>query len=271
MEAVINKGKQNVLGVLVDAVDYEYAVSAIVDSAKRRQPMGISALAVHGVMTGVTDDIHRHRLNQLELVTPDGQPVRWLLNMLYGTGLKDRVYGPKLTLKVIEAAAENSLPIYLYGSSEGVIALLRTKLVERFPKLVIAGAEPSRFRQLTVAEKAELVARVKSSGAQIAFVGLGCPRQEVFAYEYRKELSMPVLAVGAAFDYHAGTLAEPPELLQRLGLQWLYRLLQEPRRLAKRYLVLNTHFSVLAIAQLLHLWSPNPRTTSPPPHELLFG
>ena len=268
---MINKGKRNVLGVLVDAVDYEYAVKAIMDSAQIRRPMGISALAVHGVMTGVTDDVHRHRLNQLELVTPDGQPVRWLLNLLYGVQLTNRVYGPKLTLEVIQAAADQGLSIYLYGSSTKVIDLLKTRLLERFPKLVIAGSEPSRFRQITIDEKAELVERVKASGAQIFFVGLGCPRQEVFAYEYREVLSMPVLAVGAAFDYHAGTLAEPPELLQRMGLQWLHRLLQEPKRLAKRYLVLNTHFSILAVAQLLRLWSPDPKRTSPPKRELLFG
>lgn len=267
---MLNKGKCNLLGVLVDAVDYEYVVARILQAARRREALGVSALAVHGLITGVSDDGHRYRLNHLEIVTPDGQPVRWLLNALHGAGLTDRVYGPQLTLRVLAAAAQNEVPVYLYGSSGEVVELFRSKMEARFPGLVVAGAEPSRFRLLTRNEQSELAARIVGSGARVVFVGLGCPRQEVFVYQNRESLSMPVLAVGAAFDYHAGTLVEPPLWLQRIGFQWLYRLCQEPRRLAKRYVVTNARFSLLAVAQLFHLWTPH-SDRCVPPDEILYG
>src|SRR5688572_27514599 len=118
---MIDHGKKNVLGVMIDAVDYEAAVDRIIQAADEGRPYAVSALAVHGVMTGVDDDEHRYRLNHLDLVTPDGQPVRWALNLLHKTGLRERVYGPLLTLMVIEAAAEHGLPVYFYGSRPEVL------------------------------------------------------------------------------------------------------------------------------------------------------
>lgn len=239
---MIDLGKRSVLGVMVDAVDYEAAVARIIAAAEECRPYSVTALAVHGVMTGVDDPEHLYRLNHFDLVTPDGQPVRWAMNWRHKTGLKDRVYGPNLMLRVCEAAASAGLPIFLYGSTEEVLGHLTTNLERRFPGLKIAGSEPSKFRTTTPEEKDEIASRIRDSGAQITFVGLGCPRQEVFAYEYRDDLSMPAIAVGAAFDYHAGLVSEPPELLQRWGLQWLYRLLQDPKRMWRRYLLLNPRF-----------------------------
>jgi N-acetylglucosaminyldiphosphoundecaprenol N-acetyl-beta-D-mannosaminyltransferase len=112
-------------------------------------------------------------------------------------------------------------------------------LQQRFPKLQIAGYEPSKFRRLTEQERSEVIQRIQASGANAVFLGLGCPRQEVWAYEYRDQLHLPILAVGAAFDFFAGTLPQAPKLLQDYGLEWLYRLVQEPTRLWKRYLILN--------------------------------
>src|SRR5262245_8344275 len=177
-------GKRNLLGVLVDALDYEAAVQRIINAAKEDRGYAVTALAVHGVMTGVTDARHRHRLNKFDMVTPDGQPVRWALNLLYDTNLRDRVYGPTLMAKVCKAAGEQALPIYLYGSKQNVVDLLAERVQERFRGLKVAGKEPSKFRPLARQEKNELVARVRDSGAKIMFVGLGCPRQEVFVYEY---------------------------------------------------------------------------------------
>lgn len=246
---MIDLGKKNVLGVMIDAVDYEAAVDRIIRAAEERRPYAVSALAVHGVMTGVDDPEHLYRLNHLDLVTPDGQPVRWALNWLHRTRLKDRVYGPTLTLKVCRAAAEQGLPIYLYGSRPEVLAPLEHNLLQRFPALEIAGAEPSKFRTTTAAEKSKIAERIRTSGARITLVGLGCPRQEVFAFEYRELLSMPLLAVGAAFDYHAGLVDEPPMWVQRNGLQWLYRLAQDPRRLWRRYLILNPRYATSVFRQ----------------------
>src|SRR5690606_24029416 len=188
------------------------------EAAHERRPLAVTALAVHGVMTGVLDPEHNARLNAFDLVTPDGQPVRWALNLLHGAGLRDRVYGPALTLKVLERCAADGLPVYLYGSTEATLGRLVPALEGMFPALKIAGAEASKFRPARPGEDAEIADRIRSSGARVVLVGLGCPRQEVFAYAMRPLLDMPLLAVGAAFDYHAGLLRKPPAWMQRAGL-----------------------------------------------------
>jgi len=268
---MIDRGKRNILGVQVDAIDYEAAVERIAQAAHASQPMAISALAVHGVMTGALDAVHRYRLNHFDLLTPDGQPVRWALNWLHKAGLPDRVYGPTLTIKVCERAARDGLPIYLYGSKPDVIQRFAVRLTARFPGLQIAGIQPSRFRQVTPDEKAEIVQTIRDSDARIVFVGLGCPRQEVWAYEYRDALSMPVLAVGAAFDFHAGTLAQAPPRLQRLGLEWLFRLVKEPRRLWRRYVILNPLYLSMLFLQATGLRRYDSGTGVPPAEELRYG
>lgn len=267
---MIDRGKQNVLGVLVDAVDYEAAVAKILAAARARVPYSCTALAVHGVMTGVLDAEQRYRLNALDLVTPDGQPVRWALNRLHGAALPDRVYGPKLMLEVCEAAARAGLPIYLFGASRAAVGQLSDALGSRWPELDVVGAEPSRFRGLTRRERQELVARIRASGATLTFVGLGCPRQEAFAYECADDLSMPVISVGAAFDYHAGVRREPPAFVQRIGLQWAHRLTQDPRRLWKRYLGFNLLYLVLLALQRLGVWRPGTAGVAPT-KDLMYG
>lgn len=268
---MIDQGKKNVIGVLVNSLDYEAAVSTIIAAAHQHQPMSVSALAVHGVMTGVLDRIHRYRLNHFDLVLPDGQPVRWALNLLYHARLPDRVCGPTTMLLVCERAAQEGLPIYLYGSKPAVLEALSRNLCARFPKLVIAGSQPSRFKQVSAQEKQEIVAEIRKSGAAITFVGLGCPRQEVWAYEYRNELSMPLMAVGAAYDFHAGNLAKAPEFLASLGLEWVFRLAMEPKRLWKRYLFLNPLYIWLFILQSFKLRRFDPQDTDPPLEEMRYG
>jgi N-acetylglucosaminyldiphosphoundecaprenol N-acetyl-beta-D-mannosaminyltransferase len=267
---MIDKGKKSVLGVLIDAVDLEAAAVKIAEAAKAQRPYGVTALAVHGVMTGVADGEHLWRLNHLDLVVPDGQPVRWALNLLHKVGLPDRVYGPRLMLEVCKIAEKENLPIFLYGSRPEVLKRLQANLKGRFPGLKIAGALPSKFRRLSPEEQLQLAQEIRRSGAAIVFVGLGCPRQEVFAYEMRGLLSMPVVAVGAAFDFHAGLLREAPLWMQRYGLQWLHRLAQEPRRLWRRYLPLNVAYLVLLFLQWAGVWSP-PLKKPKPPKELRYG
>ncbi|MFV1966746.1 MAG: WecB/TagA/CpsF family glycosyltransferase, partial [Pirellulaceae bacterium] len=235
---MIARGKHNILGVMIDAVDYEAAVERILAAAKTSSPLAVSALAVHGVMTSVWDRVHRYRLNQLDLIVPDGQPVRWALNVLHGARLQERVYGPTLMLKTCERAAAEDLPVFLFGGTQELLDSLSNRLCDRYPRLRIAGMLPSKFRRLAPGEKQGVVDTIRASGAKIAFVGLGCPRQEVWAFEFRDALSMPLLAVGAAFNFHAGLLAQAPPLMQRVGLEWLFRLIREPRRLWKRYVLL---------------------------------
>lgn len=236
---MINEGKHSILGVNVHAVDYDFATATIVASAENRSPCAVSALAVHGVMTGFMDPVQARRLNGMDLVVPDGQPVRWALWWLYGKLLPDRVYGPDLTLKVAKALAERGLSVYLYGSKPEVLNKFAQNLTQSFPSLMIAGMEPSKFRTLTGQERQSLAERIKASGANAVFLGLGCPRQEIWAYEYRNLLNIPILAIGAAFDFHAGTLPQAPKTMQKFGLEWLYRLAQEPKRLWRRYVILN--------------------------------
>jgi N-acetylglucosaminyldiphosphoundecaprenol N-acetyl-beta-D-mannosaminyltransferase len=255
---MIYAGKKDVLGVLVDIIDYEAAVALILEAAQKRTAFAVSALAVHGIMTGVFDPEQRYRLNQLDLIVPDGQPVRWALNLVHRAGLQERVYGPMLTLSLCQCAQENSIPIYFFGSTAGVLADLQGVLKSKFPRLVIAGAEQSRFRQLTRDEKTELVRRIQGSGAAIVFVGLGCPRQEVWAFEYRQALNMPILAVGAAFDFIAGNVRQAPSWMQDHGLEWLFRLCVEPRRLWRRYIYLNPAYLSLLALQIVGLYRPNP-------------
>ncbi|HEV2756068.1 MAG TPA: WecB/TagA/CpsF family glycosyltransferase [Actinomycetota bacterium] len=271
MDRVIDHGKKSVLGVRVDALDYDAAAERIVRAASEGRGYAVSALAVHGVMTGVGDPEHLYRLNSFDLLTPDGQPVRWALNALHETGLRDRVYGPTLTLRLCERAAADDIPVFFYGSRPEVLRALEENLVARFPGLRIAGTEPSKFRTTTSEEQVEIANRIKASGARITFVGLGCPRQEVFAYEYRDLLSMPVIAVGAAFDYHSGAAKEPPMWVQRMGLQWLHRLVRDPRRLWRRYLVLNVAFVARLAAQRLRIWDPDATSGAPPSRPVLYG
>jgi exopolysaccharide biosynthesis WecB/TagA/CpsF family protein len=268
---MIDRGAGNILGVRVCAVDYEFAVNRIMECARIGRRCAVSALAVHGVMTGALDSVHRYRLNHLDLVVPDGQPVRWALNILHGTRLPDTVSGPKLTIMLCEEAARQGVPVYFFGSTEKTLEKLLNHLRQRFPSLIVAGAEPSRFRTLSEEEQLNLAERIRNSKAGILFAGLGCPRQEVFAYEMGKLLPMPILAVGAAFDYHAGLLKDTPRFLERMGLCWLHRLAQEPRRLWRRYLVTNSQFLALFFAQLLHLWRPDPERAAEPGADIRFG
>jgi N-acetylglucosaminyldiphosphoundecaprenol N-acetyl-beta-D-mannosaminyltransferase len=250
--------KRNVLGVLVDATNYAAATDAVVAAAHDRRPLALTALAVHGVMTGVLDPAHNARLNSFDVVTPDGQPVRWALNLLHHAGLTDRVYGPTLTLHVLSRFADEGLPVYLYGSTEETLAKLIPALERMFPALKIAGVEPSKFRAVQPGEDAEIADRIRSSGARLVLVGLGCPRQEVFAYAMRPLLDMPLMAVGAAFDYHAGLLRQPPSWMQRAGLEWFWRLGLEPKRLWRRYVILNPAYLTRLAAQKTGLWKARP-------------
>jgi N-acetylglucosaminyldiphosphoundecaprenol N-acetyl-beta-D-mannosaminyltransferase len=268
---MIDLGRHNVLGIRIDAVDYEAAVQRIVDAAREHRPLGVSALAVHGVMTGVLDAAHRYRLNALEMVVPDGQPVRWALNALYGLRLNERVYGPTLMWKTCERMAREGMPVFLYGGTDELLDALSRRLQDAMPDLRIAGRRASRFRCLSNEERDQLVEEIRDSGAAITLVGLGCPRQEVWAFEFRERLSMPLLAVGAAFSFHAGRLSQAPDWMQHRGLEWLYRLLCEPARLWKRYLLLNPLYLALLALQWSGLRTLAPETGRRPTGEILYG
>lgn len=243
--------KRNLLGVLVDATTYDDVVGRVFEAARGGRGLSVSATAVHGIMEGVHDPIHAGRLNAFDILTPDGQPVRWALNWLHRAQLRDRVYGPELMLRCCARAAEEGYPIYLYGSTAGTLQPLKERLELRFPGLRVSGMSESRFGAISSSAQEEVAAQIRASGAKLVFVGLGCPRQEHFCWAMRDQVSLPLLAVGAAFDFHAGAASEAPAWMQRHGLQWLHRLLGDPRRLWRRYLLLNPEYAARVARQRL--------------------
>lgn len=234
--------KYDLFGVQVSATTYDEAVDVIMQAARRRLPAVVSLHAVHALVTASGDPLLREKVNTFQMIGPDGQPVRWAMNLLHGTGLRDRVCGPELTLRLCRRAAQQDVPIYLYGSTPEVLGKLRANLTAMCPALRIVGAESPPFRLLTAEEQSETVRRVNASGAGIMFLGLGAPKQDHFAYEHRDRIQAVQVCVGAAFDFHAGMLKIAPRWMQRRGLEWLFRLAMEPRRLWRRYLVTNSIF-----------------------------
>jgi N-acetylglucosaminyldiphosphoundecaprenol N-acetyl-beta-D-mannosaminyltransferase len=268
---VLDRGKRSIAGVNIDVVDYEAVVQSVIAAAQKREALTVTALAVHGVMTGNLDAEQRYRLNRMDFATPDGQGVRWALRILHGERLPSRVSGPELMHHVCREASMKGLPIHLFGSRAEVLKSLERSLKEAFPHIEIAGATCSRFRRLELAENEALVRSIRESGARIVFVGLGCPRQEVWAFENSEALGMPVLAVGAAFDFHSGRVPRAPRWMQEAGLEWFFRLSREPRRLWRRYLLLNSVFCWKVACQAMGRGVVADSDGKPPTEQLRFG
>lgn len=236
--------RYDLMGVAVSATNYSEALDRLFEAAHSHVPAIASFHAAHAVVCASLDAELGRRVNSFNIVAPDGQPVRWALNMLYDTRMQDRVYGPETMRRVCERAAREQVPIYLYGgANQGVLDKLIAELVRRFPGILIAGAESPPFRPLTAAEDAAVVERINASGARFVFIGLGSPKQEHFAYEHRESIQAVQLCVGAAFDFHAQTKRMAPAWMQRNGLEWLFRACSEPRRLGKRYITTNSIFA----------------------------
>lgn len=234
--------KVDVFGVELSLTDYDDATDRIIAAGRKHQSFAMSALATHGLMEAVHDKRFLEVVNRLDLVTPDGQPVRWAMNLLHDAGLKDRVYGPDLTWKVCGASADAGIGIYLFGSKPETCAAFVEAVLAQWPHAIISDVQPDRFREATPAEDAADIERINNSGAGVVLVGRGCPRQERWVAAHKGSVNAAMMAVGAAFDYHAGTLKKPPALMQRYGLEWLWRLGLEPKRLFRRYAVTNTQF-----------------------------
>jgi exopolysaccharide biosynthesis WecB/TagA/CpsF family protein len=240
-----------VAGVFVSRTTYADAVESLIDAARAGVQLLAAATSVHGLTIAAIEPDFGAILNDFELVTPDGQPIRWALNLLHAAGLKERVYGPTLMRQLCEAAAEEGVSVYFYGSRPEVLERLVERLGTTMPGLRIAGCSAPPFRALTPEEDAEEIDRIIASEAQLVFVGLGCPRQERWAYAHRSQLKRPLVCVGAAFDFHAGTLRQAPGWMQKRGLEWFFRLIMEPRRLWRRYAKHIPIFVVLVTRQYL--------------------
>lgn len=223
-----------ILGVRVHAPTYASATRLILGWAARGESRTVCTTGAHGIVEAQDDTGFRAVLNGSDLNVPDGVPLVWVLRQR-GIPTAERVYGPDLTLHVCRAAARAGVPVALYGSSEETLARLKTRLPHLAPGLKIVEAISPPFRPLTDAEDEALTRRLAASGARIVLVGLGCPKQERWCAAHRGRIPAVLLAVGAAFDFHAGQLRQAPSSLQRLGLEWAFRLAVEPRRLWGRY------------------------------------
>ena len=232
--------KYDLIGVQVSNVNYDHAIECMIKAAKLSRRGIVACHAVHAIVTASCDDELRSQVNQFSMITPDGQPARWGMNLLHGTAMKDRVYGPELTLRICHAAAAEGIGIYLYGGTPEILSLLQANLLRKIPELQIAGSEAPPFRPLSDEENQQACDRINQSGAGIVMIGLGCPKQDFFAAANRDRINCVQLLVGAAFDFHAGVKPMAPAWMQKSGLEWLFRLICEPRRLWQRYLVTNS-------------------------------
>ena len=246
----------DLLGIKITATNYEEATDLLITSAKGNRKAIVSAFAVHGLTVASLEKSFASKINSFDMIVPDGQPVRWALNLLYKAKLADRVYGPELMLYLCRQAAACGVGVYLYGSYNQVVDQLCINLKYRFPNINIVGKEPSAFRVLSAEEDQSLVERINKSGAKIIFLGLGCPLQEAFAYDHRSSINGIQVCVGAAFDFHAGNKKMAPSWMQRNGLEWLFRLGQEPTRLWRRYLITNSIFILKVALQLIKKTNP---------------
>ena len=244
----------SVLGVRVNAVQIPDAISWMEQRIDRREPPGyVAVTGMHGVSESRRDPMFRDVLNTAGLVVPDGMPLVWI-GRLRGFGLRRRVYGPELMLEFCQATAARGLRHFFYGGAPGVADDLAARLAERCPGLVVAGTYSPPFRPLTPEEDAAVVDRINESGADIVWVGLSTPKQERWMHQHRDVLRVPVLVgVGAAFDMHSGRLKQAPAWMRENGLEWFYRLVQEPRRLWRRYIVLGSQFAFNASLELAGL------------------
>jgi len=245
--------KVNLFGVQYSVTDYAKATARIIENAVNNHSFGVSALAVHGLMECYYSKELKEKVNKIDMVVPDGQPVRWAMNYFFKSNLKDRVYGPTLTWEVLKKANELSLRIFLYGSDENTLNLFAKKILQHFPNIIIAGLHIDRFREATLTEDKEDIVKINKSGAQIVLVGRGCPRQELWVSNHLGSVNAVMMAVGAAFNFHAGNIKQAPLWMQNAGLEWLFRLTIEPKRLWKRYLITNSTFIYLFALKVLKL------------------
>ncbi len=244
--------RTQVLRTGINIVNYRLAVGMIKKWARLSESRYVCAANVHMLMEAHDSPEFMYVISQADLVTPDGMPLVWLMRAK-GQRRQSRVYGPTLMLHVLEAAARENLPVGFYGSRPDALDALGKRMQARYMGLRVDFSCSPPFRELTREEDLAIIEQINQSGVRILFVGLGCPKQEVWMAEHRGRVKAVMIGVGAAFDFHAGVKPQAPVWMQMLGLEWLFRLSTEPRRLWKRYLYHNPRFVFLAVADLLGL------------------
>jgi N-acetylglucosaminyldiphosphoundecaprenol N-acetyl-beta-D-mannosaminyltransferase len=242
------------LGVRLDAVQIPDVISKIEDWTRESGRCHFIAVAnVHVLMEAQHSPVFKTALDSADLCVPDGMPLVWI-GRLRGYPLKRRVYGPDLLLDFCSETNAKGYRHFFYGGAPGVPEALAAKLKRQFPMLGVAGTYSPPFRPLTPEEDAQVVEMINGAAADILWVGLGCPKQELWMYEHRHQLRVPVLVgVGQAFDLHAGRLQQAPVWMREHGLEWLFRLFKEPQRLWRRYILYGSEFILYVALELLGL------------------
>jgi len=231
----------NILGVGVSAIDMSQALEIVEGWLARREPRYVCITGVHGIMESQRDEALRRIHNRAGLVTPDGMPLVWL-SRLHGQHHVERVYGPDLLLACCERWVVKGYRHFFYGGGEGVAQRLADRLCRQYPGLIVAGTCTPPFHSLSAAEDRAIVREINDAAPDIVWVGLSTPKQERWKDSHVGRVRSVLIGVGAAFDFHAGTKKQAPRWMQRSGLEWLFRLGMEPRRLWRRYLRNNPEF-----------------------------
>jgi N-acetylglucosaminyldiphosphoundecaprenol N-acetyl-beta-D-mannosaminyltransferase len=243
---------RDILGIPFAMLDYERTVDLMDAMVARRERGYVCAVAVHALMVAQDDPEMRAALLGSTLVVPDGMPIVWTANWL-GENLPERVYGPELMQRFNQRCAQQGHRLWLYGGRDHDSTVqLMLNMQRLHPGIKIVGAHSPPFRPLTHAEEDAIADRINEARPDVVWVGIGVPKQEKWMARMRERLDAPVLCgVGAAFDFHAGRVSQAPEWMQKRGLEWTYRIAQEPRRLLPRYLYYNPRFLRMVAAQLL--------------------
>lgn len=244
--------KARVLDLLVKVCNYQTVIEKIFSLIQLKKSGYICVSTVHMVMESHDNKEFAKIVNSADLVIPDGMPLVWM-QKLQGFSEATQVRGNSLMLKLLKFAEEKQLKVGFYGGKEKVIEDIQEKAKIDYPNLKISYAYSPPFRALTEQEDLEIVENINKSQVEILFVGLGCPKQEKWMLEHKDKIKSVMLGVGAAFDFYAGSVKESPVWMRKVGLEWLYRLTQEPKRLWRRYLILNPRFIWLATLQMLGL------------------
>ncbi len=239
-----------VLGMRVDATSYEDASQHVVQWACEGRSAYVCVATVHMTMEAFDSSAFQRVVNGADLVTPDGRPLVWALRSL---GVKDatQVRGTDLTTHVVERAARERVPIGLYGGTPELLQRFARTLKSRYPGTRVVCQIAPPFRPLTLEEDERVTQEIVSSGARIVFVGIGCPKQERWMVLHKERIPAVMLGVGAAFDFHTGRVRQAPHWMQVAGLEWVFRLLMDPKRLWKRYAKHNPRFVALFLLELL--------------------
>ncbi|MGH2837449.1 MAG: WecB/TagA/CpsF family glycosyltransferase [Thermoleophilaceae bacterium] len=234
---------RDVLGLPIAMTDYAEAMDVMDGMIARRERGWLCAVAVHAVMVAQTDYEMRRALVDATLTVPDGMPLVWAANML-GEDLPNRVYGPELMERYSERCVRRGHRVWLYGGrDQGSLVQLALSMRREYPGIQIVGGYSPPFRDLTEEEEDALAQQINASRPDVLWVGIGVPKQEKWMARMRDRLEVPVMCgVGAAFDFHAGRISQAPRWMQERGLEWTYRIVQEPRRLLPRYLYYNPRF-----------------------------